>query len=49
MRLYKKYCFSSKDYEECEKITEICAETNEADYIIEVKENECVGYILVEE
>lgn len=48
MRLYKKYCFSSKDYEECVKITEECAKQNRVDYLLEAK-GEYIGYLLVKD
>ena len=51
MRLYKKYCFSSKDYEECVKITEECARQNGVSYLIDLIENkgEYIGYLLVKD
>lgn len=35
MRLYKKYCCKSKNYNECVKMTEVCASENNCNYLIE--------------
>lgn len=35
MRLYKKYCCKSKNYNECVKMTEACASENNCNYLIE--------------
>lgn len=35
MRLYKKYCYESKDYDECVEMTAACASENNCDYSIE--------------
>ncbi len=35
MKVYKKYCYESKDYKDCDTITRACASENNCDYIVE--------------
>lgn len=49
MRLYKKYCCESKNYNDCVKLVETCAHENRCDYIIECLPGVYIGYLLVQE
>ena len=51
MRLYKKFCYQSKDYKDCIEVTSVCASKNNCDYLIELDEDidMTVGYLLMQE
>lgn len=48
MRVYKKYVYSSTDYEDCVEMTAACASENNCDYLIELSDfdNQVMGYLL---
>lgn len=47
MRVYRKYCYESKDYGECVELTAACASENNCDYLItEETEGVYTGYLL---
>lgn len=35
MRVYRKYCYESKNYGECVEVTAACASENNCDFLIE--------------
>ena len=42
MRCYKKYCYKSKNYNECVEMTAACASENNCDDLID----ECAGVFI---
>ena len=46
MRCYKKYCYESKNYNECVKMTAACASEKNCDYLIDECAGVFIGYLL---